>query len=174
MQDNVSHSPALPSPSLAITGGCWAHLCILLNALNFAPAPGKGGFWPPAQPAGHTTSGLHVTAPGGSQPGEGPTVPPTHLAGDASPHPGSAHVEEDSAVNRFKPVSKKLAAPPWSVYFQAVSAFIQPTFVGFALGFLQLQYMNAPPATTSSLIPWHANDARDGNESHGLSCSWFL
>lgn len=51
---------------------------ILLNAFNFAPVAGRGGFWPPAQPAGSTMSHLFVTAPGDSQPGEGP------LARDAS------------------------------------------------------------------------------------------
>lgn len=82
-------------------------------------------------------------------------------------------MEEDSVTDRFKPFSKRLAAPLWGVYFQALSAFIQPVFRCFALGFLQLQAMSTPPARASWLIPQHANDARGGNESHGLSHTWF-
>lgn len=172
-QDDVLHSPAVPSPSRAIGGGHQPWPSSLLNPLNFAPAPGKGNFWPPAQPAGTTMSHLHVTAPGGSHSGEGPAVPPAHITGGTSPHAGSPHVEEDSAADCFKLISKRLAAPPWGVYFQTLSTFIQPDFHCFALGFLQLQAMSDPLARASSLIPWHADDARGGNESCGLSCTWF-
>lgn len=137
------------------------------------------------QPLGREAFGLQHNQPavphhistwqprGGSQPGQGSAVPPAHLAGDASPHSGSTHVEEDSVAGCFKPISKRLAAPPWGVYFQALSTFIQPAFCCFALGFLQLQATSAPPARASSLIPRHTNDARGGNESRGLSRTWF-
>lgn len=164
----------MPSPSSATGRGRQAQPRVLLNVFNFAPAPGMGGFWPPAQPAGGTTSHLHVTAPeGGCQLGEGPVVPPAYLGRDASPYPGSTLMEEGSVAGCFKPISKRLAAPPWGVYFQAFSAFIQSAFRCLALGFLQLQAASAPPARASSLIPQHTNDARSGNESHGLSRTWF-
>lgn len=138
----------LPQPCHALALPCH-HWGTPDSALHLAQRPQLCSIpWEGRLLASNTASWLHIST---LQPQEAPgwerdPLCPLHTSQGMPAFPsGSAHMEEDSVTDRFKPVSKRLAVPLWAVYFQDLSTFIQPAFHCFAFGFLQLQALSAPP-----------------------------
>lgn len=164
-KDNNSHSPAMPPPSPAAIGEHQTQPCILLNALNFAPAPGKRGFWPPTLPAAFSSPRYSPRSLG-----EGLAVPPAHLTESASlslrlsPHGGG--LSDPIALNQFQKGWLCLCGLFISKSFPHLSSQFSTVLL---LDFCSCKLWALLFARASSLIPQHTNGARGGNRPCGLN-----
>lgn len=114
-------------------------------------------------------------SPGGAPGREKDPLYPRHTSQGmpASPpqaRPTRRRTQSPIALNRFRKGWLRLCGVFISKCFPRLSSQFSTVLLW---DFLQLQAVSAPPARASSLIPQHANDARGGNESHGLSHTWF-
>lgn len=84
--------------------------------------------------------------------------------------PTRRRTQSPIALNRFRKGWLRLCGVFISKCFPRLSSQFSTVLLW---DFLQLQAVSVPPARASSLIPQHANHARGGNKSHGLSHTWF-